>query len=109
MSFRLLGSESSGYPYVHPLAHPKAITKDLYVPLHLCCGLQSAPQCAAAKVLMRSLSHWTTEFGKVLEGTVQYQGIHQEHSRHQEVLILKMWWKYLCLDGPCLCICSPGC
>lgn len=90
MSFRLLGNESPGYPYLHTLAHPKAITKYLYAPLHLCCGPQSAPQCAAAKVLMCFLSHWTTEFGKVLEGTVQYQDIYMEYSRRQEILILKM-------------------
>lgn len=75
---------------MHALAHPMASAQCLHAPLPLHCGLQRAPQCAAAEVLPCFPSHWAAEVGNILEGTVQYQGIHMEHPRHHEVLFPKV-------------------
>lgn len=90
MNCRLLRNKSPGDACADALGHPMASAECLRAPLPPHCSLQSAPQCAAAGILIFFLSQWAAEVGNILERAVQCQGIHMEHLRHHEVLFLKV-------------------
>lgn len=85
-----LRNKSPRYAHAHTPAHPTASAVCPHVPLPLRSALHRAPQPAAAEVLTCFLSHRAAEARNVLEGAVQYQGIHMEHPRQHEVLFLQV-------------------